>query len=378
MDFQLSENHEMFRKAIRGFIQSEVVPLVEEAEDRETFPKELYRKMGDLGYLCPGYPEEYGGGGLGKIGDCILINELSRVCVGIGAAVMGHSGLTIAPILRYGTVEQKEKYLKPAIGGRKVASFGLTEPNAGSDAAAMQTTAKKVESSYVINGTKTYITNGPICDFILLAAYTDKSKGPRGVSALIVDRDTPGLTVNKMHKLGNRSAMTAELVFEDCRVPISALLGEEGKGFRYVMEALNGARISHASRSLGVAEACLEASVEYAKTRVQFGQPIGKNQAIAFKIARMATEVEAARTLLFRVAWQYDQKDECRKEGPMVKWYCSEVAIRAAEEAMRIHAGAGYLEESAVARYFRDAILSHTTEGTSEIQQQIIAGQLGL
>lgn len=378
MDFEISESHQMFRQTLRKFINHEIVPLVKEAEETEIFPKPLFRKLGDLGYLCPGYPEELGGGGLGKIGECLLIEELCKTNVGIGAAIMGGTGLALYSLWKYGNERQKNDYLIPAIKGRKIAAFSLTEPNAGSDAAAIETTAKKVEGSYFVNGTKIYITNGPICDFIIVTAYTDKSKGTRGISQLIMDRETPGLEINIMHKLGNRSASTAELVFNNCRVPVANLLGEEGRGFKYAMETLNGCRITHGSRSLGVAEAAFEASLDYAKTRVQFGKPIGKNQAIAFKIAKMATDIEAARSLLYRTAWQYDTGDQCRKEGPMTKWFCSEVAIRAAEEAMRIHAGAAYMAESPVGRYFRDAILSHITEGTSEIQQLMIATQLGL
>ena len=378
MDFELSEEHKMFQKATRGFAEKEVAPLVKEAEEAETTPVQLFSRLGELGYLCPGYPEEYGAGGLGKIGDCLLVEELARVCAGICAGIMVHGGLATHALFAHGTEEQKQKYLVPAIKGQKIAAYGLTEPNAGSDAGAIETTARRDGDYYVINGTKIYITNGTICDFVLLAASTDKSKGTRGITTFIVDRDTPGFTVAKMSKLGVHSASTGELVFEDCRVPAENLLGEEGRGFKYMLEALNGARISHAARSAGIAEAAFEASLDYAKHRVQFGQPIGRFQAIAFKLSTMATQIEAARAFLYRVAWLYDQGNECRKEAPMVKVFCSELAIRAAEEAMRIHAGAGYLAESVVQRYFRDAILSHTTEGTTEVQELVIARELGL
>lgn len=378
MDFELNEEHKMFKAAVREFVEKEVAPLVKEAEETETFPVQLFPKLGNQGFLCPGYPEEYDGGGLGKIGDCILVEELTRVCVGIGTAIMVQGGLGTYPLLAHGTEKQKQKYLKPAIKGEKIAAYGLTEPNAGSDAGAIETTAKKDGDCYIINGTKIYITNGPICDFSVVAASTDRSKGTRGISTFVVDRDTPGFTVSKMRKLGVHSTATGELVFEDCRVPAENLLGEEGRGYKYMLEALNGAKISHAARSLGNAEAAFETSLEYAKQRTQFGQPIGRFQAIAFKISTLATQIEAARSFVYRVAWMYDQGNECRKEGPMVKFFCSELAIRAAEEAMRIHAGAGYLAESVVQRYFRDAILGHTTEGTTEIQQLIIARELGL
>lgn len=378
MDFELGEEHKMFRKAMRDFAEKEVAPLVDEAEKNETCPTEVFEKMGKLGYLCPSYPEEYGGGGLGEIGTCIMIEEMARICCGITAGVMVQAGLSTFPILAHGSEEQKQKFLVPAIKGERIAAYALTEPNAGSDAAAIETTAKKDDDYYIVNGSKIYITNGQICDFVTLAVSTDKSKGSRGVSILIVEKGTPGFSALKMSKLGNHSAATAELAFEDCPVPAENLVGEEGKGFKYMMEALNGARISHAARSLGIAEAAFEASVDYAKQRVQFGQPIGRFQAVAFKLSTLATQIEAARSFLYRVAWLYDQGSQCRKEGPMVKLFCSELVIKAAEEAMRIHAGAGYLAESVVQRYFRDAVLCHTTEGTTEIQQLVIARELGL
>lgn len=378
MDFEFSEEQKMFREAIRDFAEKEVAPIVKEAEENETAPAELFSKLGKLGYLCPAYPPEYGGGGLGKIGDCILVEELAQVCSGITSGIMVQSGLSTFPILEHGNEEQKQRFLVPAAKGEKIAAYGLTEPNAGSDAAAVETTAKRDGSYYVINGSKIYITNGQICDFATLAVSTDKSQGSRGVSTVIIERNTPGFSITKMKKLGHHSAATAELAFDNCRVPIDNLIGEEGRGFRYMLEALNGARISHGARSLGTAQAAFGASLDYAKQRTQFGQPIGKFQAISFKLARMAAEIEAARWLLYRVAWLYDQGNECRKEAPMTKLFASEVAIRAAEEAMRIHAGAGYLAESTVERYFRDAILFHTTEGTSEIQELVISRELGL
>ena len=378
MDFELNEVYKMFQTAIHDFAEKEIAPLVKEAEETEATPIQLFPKMGELGYLCPSYPEEYGAGGLGEIGDCILVEELARVCAGITSGIMVQGGLATYVILAHGTEEQKQKYLVPAIKGQKIAAYALTEPNAGSDAAAIETTARRDGDYYIINGSKIYITNGQICDFVTIAATTDRTKGSRGISTIIIEKDTPGFSRAKMRKLGTHSAATAELAFEDCRVPVDNLIGEEGKGFKYMLEALNGARISHAARSVGLAQAAFETSLDYAKQRVQFGQPIGRFQAIAFKLSTLATEIEAARSFLYRVAWLYDQGNECRKEAPMVKYFCSELVIRAAEEAMRIHAGAGYLAESVVQRYYRDAILTHTTEGTSEVQQLIIARELGL
>ena len=378
MDFEFSEEHSMFRQAIRDFAENEVAPIVDQAEENETCPTELFSKMGKLGYLCPGFPTEYGGGGLGEIGTCIMVEELARVCSGITSGLMVQSGLSTLPILDHGSEEQKQKFVVPAIKGEKIFAYGLTEPNAGSDAAAIETTAKRDGNQYILNGSKIYITNGQICDYVTLAVSTDRSQGSRGISTIVVEKGAPGFSTNKMRKLGHHSAATAELVFEDCRVSCDNLIGEEGRGFRYMLEALNSARISHSARSLGLTEAAFEASLKYAKERKQFGQPIGSFQAISFKLARMATEIEAAKWLLYRVAWLYDQGEECRKEAPMTKAFSSEVAIRIAEEAMRIHAGAGYLAESPIQRYFRDAILYHITEGTTEVQELIISRQLGL
>jgi alkylation response protein AidB-like acyl-CoA dehydrogenase len=378
MDFELSEAHKMFRDSIRDFAKREIAPIVEEAEENEFCPPDLFSKLGKLSYLCPAFPVEYGGGGLGKMGDCILLEEVAKVCSGICSGLMIQSGLATLPLLTYGTEEQKQNFLTLAAKGEKISAYGLTEPNAGSDAAAIETTARRDGNEYVINGNKIYITNGTICDFATVAASTDKSKGSRGISTIIVERNTPGFTVNKMRKLGHHSAATGELAFENCRVPVSNLVGEEGKGFRYMLESLDGGRITHSARSLGLAQAAFEASLEYAKQRVQFGQPIGKFQVISFKLARMATELEAARWLLYRAAWLYDQGEKRAKEYAMTKMLSADMAIRMAEEAMRIHAGAGYMAESVVQRYFRDAIMYHTTEGTTEIQEIVISRALGL
>ncbi|MDP2952259.1 MAG: acyl-CoA dehydrogenase family protein [Chloroflexota bacterium] len=380
MDFELTQEQRMFQDAVRKFAQKEIAPLVDEAEEKERFPLQLFPMMGDLGYLCVGYPRKYGAAEMGKLSECLMVEEVARVCGGISSAIMVHSGIGSSLICDHGSEELKQKFLVPAIQGKKIGAFGLTEPNAGSDAAAIQTTAKKDGDEYVINGTKTFITNGPICDYVLVAAYTDRSKGPRaGVSVFVVEKGTPGFTMARhLSKVGNRSGETGELAFQDCRVPATRLIGEEGKGFPYLMGSLAAGRISHAGRSVGISQAAYDASVKYAQERVQFGQPIGKFQAIAFKVANMATELEAARWLSYRAAWLYDQKRPCMKEASMCKLFASEVAIKATNEAMQIHAGYGYMMESPVQRYFRDARLYTITEGTSEIQLQVIARDIGL
>jgi len=378
MDFELSEELKLFQNAIQDFAQKEIAPLVKEAEENEETPRELFSKMGKLGYLCPDYPEEYGGGGMGKIAECIMVEEVSKVCSGIASGFFSQAGLATRIIANHGSEEQKQEYLVPAIAGDKIASFGLTESEAGSDAANLQTTAVKKGDNYIINGGKIYITNGQYCDYVVLAAVTDKSKGSRGISIFVMDSDTKGFSRTKMQKLGNHASVTSQLYFDDCPVPAKNLVGEEGRGWKYVLEALNSARIAHSARSIGTAQAALEACINYSKERVQFGQPIGKFQAIAFKISEMATQIEAARALLYRVAWLFDEGNDCRKEGPMTKLFSADVAIQAVQDAMRIHAGAGYVGDTDVERLYRDAILYHSTEGTGEIQKLIISRELSL
>jgi butyryl-CoA dehydrogenase len=379
MDFELSEEHKMFQEAICTFAAKEIAPLVDEAEKTATFPLQLFPQMGKLGYLCVRYPAKYGGAEMGKIGDCISVEEVAYHSVGICAGIMVQSGIGTTAVYTRGNEEQKKKYLVPAIKGDKIAAFGLTEPNAGSDAASIQTTAAKKNGKYVLNGTKIFITNGNICDFVLAAAYTDKSKGARGgVSLFIVEKGTPGFNRAKLHKFCGRSGETGELTFEDCAVPEENLIGEEGKGFPYVMESLMGGRISHASRSLGLARAAFDAALKYAQERVQFGQPIAKFQTNTFKLARMALDIEAARWLIFHAAWLYDQNKPHTKEAAMAKLFASECSVRVTTEAMQIHGGYGLVEESVVQRYFRDSRMSTITEGTSEIQQLVISREIGL
>ena len=379
MDFEFSEEQKMFREAVQGFVSTEIAPLVKEAENNEEFPVHLFSRMGELGYLCPGYPTEVGGGGLGKIGDCILVEEIGRLsCDGIAAGIMAHIGIGTLPIHYHGSETQKQKYLLPAIKGQKIGAFGLTEPNAGSDAAAIETTYKKEKQKYILNGNKIYISNGPICNFVNVAATMDKSKGHRGISMFIVDNDTPGFSWVKMHKFCDRATSTGQLFFDNCIVPEENLIGEEGKGFRYLMETLDGGRITHGARSLGSTEAVFDATLKFAQERVQFGQPIATFQSISFRLAHLATEIEAAKWLLYHTAWLYDRGKPCVKEAAMSKLFCSEVGQHASSEAMQIHGGAAILDDSVIHRYYRDCRLFTITEGTSEIQQLVIARQLGI
>jgi len=379
MDFDLTEEQKMLKDAIHSFAEKEVAPLVDEAEKTCVFPIKLFAQMGDLGYLCLSYSPEYGAAGMGKMGECIAVEEVAYYSVGFAAATMVQGGIGTAAIYKHGTEEQKQKYLAPAIKGRKIASFGLTEPNAGSDAASLQTTATKKDGKYYLNGTKIFITNGTICDFVVTAAYTDKSKGAKGgMSLFIVEKDTQGFTRSKLHKFCSRSSETAELIFEDCPVPAGNLIGEEGKGFPYVIESLTGGRISHAARSLGLARAAYGNALAYANDRMQFGQTIGSFQANAFKLARMAMEIDAARWMIYRAAWLYDNGRPHLREAAMAKLFASEAAIHTTVEALQINGGYGLMEDSIAQRYFRDARLGTVTEGTSEIQLRVIAREIGV
>lgn len=369
MDFEFTEEQKMFRQSIRDFAEKEMAPLVKEAEEKEVFPMALFNKMGKLGYVGMGIAEKYGGGGMGLVGECIFKEEMSRICAGITQSVV----LLPPRFLDYATEEQKQKNLLPLIRGEKLSGFGLTEPNAGSDAASVQTTAVKDGDSYIINGQKIFITNGHIADFVTLLVATDKSKGYRGLSAMIIEKGTPGFTSRQLKKFGMHSAVTGELFFENCRVPKGNLLGEEGKGFVYFMEALDRYRPQYAAQCVGIAQAAYEASVSYAKTRVQFGQPIGTFQANSFKIVRMATLIETARSLVYKAAWLADQGKRYSTEAAMSRYWAAEVALWVTNEALQIHGGYGLMDESPLNRYFRDAKFFSVMLGTAEICQIVIA-----
>ena len=379
MDFGFSEPQQMFKDTIRDFAAREIAPIREEAERTSTFPVHLFPQMGKRGYLCVEYPPAYGGAGLGKIGDCIFCEEVSYVSYGICGCLMVNGGIGTLAILRFGSEEQKQKYVVPAVKGDKISAFALTEPNAGSDSAAIETTAVRKGGHYILNGTKTFITNGTLCDFVCVAAYTDRSKGTRGgVSLFVVDRGTPGLHSSKLHTFCAHSGNVAELTLEDCAVPEENLIGKEGEAFPYLMQTLEGGRIGHAARSLGLARAAYDTALGYARERRQFGQPIAKFQTISFKLARMAVDLEAARWLIYYAAWLRDQNAPHTKEASMAKLFASEVATSVTTECMQIHGGYGVLEGSAAQRHFRNARLGPITEGTSEIHLLIISRQIGI
>jgi alkylation response protein AidB-like acyl-CoA dehydrogenase len=380
MDFELTEENRIFRDAIRDFAEKEIAPLVDEAEETGVFPKQLFRQMGEQGFLCPRYPVELGGGGGDKITECIMVEELNRVCPGMAAALMAQSGLATQPIYRYGSEELKQEFLIPALKGEKIGAFGLTEPDVGSDAASIRTRAVRDGDEYVINGTKMFITNGPICDYVVVAAYTDPSKRGVGINLFVVERGTPGFTVSrKLDKVGNKSAETGELVFEDCRVPATRMIGDkEGGGFDQLADTLISGRITYGARCVGTAQAAYDLTAQYAKERVQFGKPIVKFQNTRFKLAEIATNVDVMRTYTYRTAWMYDQGKNIRKEAAMVKLFTAEILQTILSQCMQIHGGYGYMMEYPIQRFWRDGRLYTVTEGTSEIQRMIISKELGL
>lgn len=378
LDFEFTEEQNMFRDTARDFGKNEIEPLVEEHEKKEEFPKDLFPKLGEMGFLGIVFPEEYGGVGLDKVTDCIFAEEMGRVNAGIAMCINAHTSLACFPVYKFGTDEQKQKYLVPGIMGEKIGALGLTEPNAGSDARNIRAQAAKKGDKYILNGAKTWITNGCMADFTIVAAYTDKTKKGEGISLFIVEKGYPGFKVTrKIEKLGHRSADTGELVFENCEVPEENLLVGEG-GFDRAMATLLGARITHAAKSVGMAQAAFEYSLGYSKEREAFGKPISKFQAISFKLADMAVKIETARLMVYKAAWLYSEGKKCVKEASMAKLYAAEVVQWVATEAVQVLGGYGYGVEYPVERYYRDAKLASLTEGTSEIQHIIIGRELGI
>ncbi len=378
LNFEFTEEQEMFRDTIRDFAANEVEPLIEEYEAKEDFPKELFPKLGEMGFLGIVFPEEYGGVGMDKITDCIFSEEMGKVNAGMTMCINAHVGLSMFPIYKFGNDAQKEKYLIPGIEGKIIGSLGLTEPNAGSDARSIRTQAVKEGDKYILNGTKTWITNGNMCDYAIVAAYTDKTKKGEGISLFIVDKGSPGFKVGaKIHKLGHKAADTGELIFENCEVPEENLLVGQG-GFSGAMGTLLGARITHAAKSVGIAQAALDYALNYSKEREAFGRPISKFQAISFKLADMAVKVETARLMVYKAAWLYSNDKKCLKEASMAKLYAAEVVQDVATEAVQILGGYGYGVEYPVERYYRDAKLASLTEGTSEVQKIVISRELGI
>jgi alkylation response protein AidB-like acyl-CoA dehydrogenase len=379
LDFSLSSEQKLFQKTIREFCEKEIKPLASKIDKEEYFPWELYKKMGRMGLMGMTVPQKYGGAGIDRVSYMIALEEISRVCGSTGITVEAHNSLGVGHIYEKGSEEQRKKYLPTLLNGEGIAAWALTEPNAGSDAAGGQTTAVLKGSEWVLNGTKQFITSGDIAEVTIVMAMTDKSKGAKGISAFIVEKDTPGFKVGQLeNKLGLRGSHTAELILEDCRIPKENLLDKEGMGFVGAMNILDRGRTAIGAMSVGIARGALEDSLEYAKQREQFGRPIGKFQAIQWKIADMATEIDAARLLVYRAAYMEDQDTRFTKEAAMAKLFASEMAMRATVNAIQVLGGYGYTREYNVERYFRDVKLCEIGEGTSEVQRMVIAKQLGL
>ncbi|WP_102273584.1 acyl-CoA dehydrogenase [Cytobacillus massiliigabonensis] len=376
MNLRFTEEQEMMRKMVRDFAQTEIAPFVEKMEQGE-FPREILRKMGELGLMGIPIPEQYGGSEMDFTSYIIAINELSKVSATVGVILSVHTSVGTNPIVYFGTEEQKQKYVPKLATGEYLGAFCLTEPSAGSDAGSLKSKARKDGDHYIINGSKVFITNGGEADIYIVFASTNPELGSKGISAFIVEKDTPGLVIGKdEHKMGLHGSRTVQLSFEDMRVPAENLLGEEGQGFKIAMANLDVGRIGIAAQALGIAEAALEAATGYAKERVQFGKPIAAQQGIGFKLADMATAVEAAKLLIYRAADLRQRGIKCGKEASMAKLFASRTAVEVTTDAIQVFGGYGYTEDYPVERYFRDAKITEIYEGTSEIQRIVISKQL--
>ncbi|MFE3845699.1 acyl-CoA dehydrogenase [Thermoplasmatota archaeon] len=379
MDFNLTDEQKLFQKTIREFCEKEIKPISDKIDKEEYFPEELYTKMGRMGLMGMTVPQKYGGAGIDRVSYMMALEEISRACGSTGINVEAHNSLGVGHIYEKGSESQREKYLKKLTNGEAIAAWALTEPNAGSDASATQTTAILEGDEWVINGTKQFITSGDIAWVTTVMAKTDKNKGAKGISAFIVEKNTPGFKIGQLeNKLGLRGSHTAELIFEDCRIPKDNMLGEKNMGFIGAMNILDRGRTAIGAMSVGIARGALEDSIEYAKQREQFGRPIGKFQAIQWKIADMATDIDAARLLVYRAAYLEDKNLRFTKEASMAKLFGSRIAMNATREAIQIFGGYGYTKDYPIERYFRDVKLCEIGEGTSEVQHMIISRQLGL
>jgi len=377
MDFRLTEEQQMMRDMARRFAEERVKPGAAERDRTHEFPVDLLKECAELGFMGVAIPEEYGGAGMDYISYAIMIEEISKACASTGVILSVNNSLVCDPLLKFGSEYIKKEFLTPLAEGKKLGCFGLTEPNAGSDAANVKTTAVKDGDSYVINGSKIFITNATHADVCIIFAVTDKEKGKHGISAFVVDTKTPGFNIGTVEdKLGINASGTAELYFEDMRIPKENLLGEEGQGYKIALATLDGARIGIAAQGVGLAQAVLDESVRYAKERVQFGRPIASFQAIQWYLADMATNIEAARLLTYKGASCKQNGGRCNKITSMAKVFAAETAMEAARKGIQIFGGYGYMKEYPMERFFRDAKILEIYEGTSEIQRIVIAAQV--
>lgn len=377
MQFTLSEEHEMIRKMVRDFAINEVAPTASERDEEERFDWEIFDQMAELGLTGIPWPEEYGGIGSDFLAYAIAVEELSRVCASTGVTLSAHTSLAGWPIFKFGTEEQKQKYLKPMAQGKKIGAYCLTESGSGSDAGGMKTMARKEGDHYVLNGSKIFITNGGVAEIYVVFATTDPESKHKGTTAFIVESNFSGFKVGKKEKkMGIRSSPTTEIIFEDCIVPQENVLGEEGQGFKIAMMTLDGGRNGIAAQAVGIAQGALDAAVSYAKERVQFGKPIIANQGISFKLADMATNIEAARLLTYQAAWLESAGLPYGKASAMAKLFAGDTAMKVTTEAVQVFGGYGYTKEYPVERFMRDAKITQIYEGTQEIQRLVISRML--
>ncbi len=378
MTFELTEEQKMLKDMVKRFVDEQVKPRAKEIDEKCEIPQEIIKQLAELGLFGVHVPEEYGGSAMDYVAYSMVIEELSRGCASTGILVSAHTSLVVDPILKYGTEEQRKKFLVPLATGEKIGAHAMTEPGAGTDVTSISTSAKKEGDYYILNGTKHFITNAREAEIFLVFAMTDREKKHKGMSAFIVERGTLGFEITKYeHKLGIRGSSTGELVFEDCKIPAENLLGEEGQGFYIAMDCYDGGRIGVAAQAVGIAQAAFEEALEFAKTRVQFGQPIINFQAIQFKLADMATLIEAARLLYLKAAWMKTQGIKAfYKVSAMAKLFASDVAMKVTREAIQIHGGYGYTTDYDVERHYRDAKITEIYEGTAEAQRLTIARAL--
>jgi butyryl-CoA dehydrogenase len=377
MNFEFSDEQQAIQKLVREFAEKEIAPTVQERDEKAEFSREIFDKIGELGLCGIFFPEEYGGSDGSYVSYILANEELSKVDDAVAAGYASSISLCAWPIWKFGTEEQKKKYLTPLAEGTKLGAFGLTEPNAGSDAARQQSTAVRKGDYYILNGSKIFITNGGEADVYVVFAMTDKTKGTKGISAFILEKGMEGFSFGKEEqKMGIHASKTRELIFQDVKVPVENLLGEEGKGFKIAMQGLDGGRIGVAAQGLGIAGAALEAAIKYSKEREQFGKPVCKFQSISFMLADMATKLDAARLLVYRAAALKEQGKPCTKESCMAKLYATDAAMSIATDAVQILGGYGYIREYPVERLMRDAKITQIYEGTNQIQRLIISGQL--
>ena len=375
--FEITESMKMVRDVARNFAENEIKPLIMKYDESQEFPFEIMEKLGSLGFLGVIFPESYDGAGFGYLEYVTVIEEISKVDPSLGLSVAAHNSLCTNHIYTFGNDLQKKKYLPDLASGRKIGAWALTEPTSGSDAGGMLTTAVRDGNTYFLNGSKNFITHGSVGDVTVVMAITDKAKGKKGISAFIVENKTQGFIVSKKeNKLGMRCCDTSAIAFDNCRVPAENLLGEEGTGFPQALTVLDGGRISIAALALGIAQGALDASVKYSKERKQFGKSISEFQAIQWKLADMATQIEAARLLTYRAAYLKNKGEEITLESSMAKYFASEIAVQATNEAVQIHGGYGFIKDFPVEKFYRDVKLVTIGEGTSEIQKLVIAREL--